>query len=155
MQIVITYRGEGFCPVVASSHRFTWWILLRYLLNDCIYLLSLFSEANWWESHLHSIWAVPCSSEADGPCKFRVTHDLVAGVLFFGGFRRNVLFLSSLTMPAPQRTYVQKDGTIVPHSNRPVSAQFKDFLTSIILFLTLFWHSLVQVPTCVDWANYK
>jgi len=53
-------------------------------------------------------------------------------------------------MPAPQRTYVQKDGTIVPHSNRPVSTQFKDFLSSIILFLTLFWHSLFQVAICVE-----
>ena len=44
-----------------------------------------------------------------------------------------------------QRTYVQKDGTIVPHSSRPLSVRLNDFLASIILFFTLFFHSLFQV----------
>jgi hypothetical protein len=49
--------------------------------------------------------------------------------------------------PPPQRTYVQKDGTLIPHSSRPLYAQFRDLLSSLVLFLTLFWQSLFQVST--------
>ena len=45
----------------------------------------------------------------------------------------------------PQRTYIQKDGTIIPHSSRPLSARFSDLLASLLLFLTLFWQSLFNV----------
>jgi hypothetical protein len=47
--------------------------------------------------------------------------------------------------PPPQKTYVQRDGTIVPHASRPLSARFTDLVSSFALFLTLFWHSLFQV----------
>jgi hypothetical protein len=49
------------------------------------------------------------------------------------------------TMTPPQRTYIQKDGTIVSHDSRPLSARFSELVSSFILFLTLFWHSLFQV----------
>jgi hypothetical protein len=45
----------------------------------------------------------------------------------------------------PQRTYIQKDGTIIPHSSRPLSARFSDLVASLVLFLTLFWQSLFNV----------
>src|SRR5579859_1813347 len=48
----------------------------------------------------------------------------------------------------PQRTYIQKDGTVIPHSSRPLSARFSDLLASLVLFLTLFWQSLFNVPSC-------
>jgi hypothetical protein len=48
-------------------------------------------------------------------------------------------------VPPPQKTYVQRDGTIVPHASRPLSARFSDLVSSFALFLTLFWHSLFQV----------
>ena len=52
-----------------------------------------------------------------------------------------------LTMTHPvQRTYVQKDGTIVPHTARPLSARFNELISSLLLFLTLFWQSLFQAP---------
>ena len=47
--------------------------------------------------------------------------------------------------PPPQRTYVRKDGTLIPHTSRPFSARFTDLLSSLVLFLTLFWQTLFQV----------
>ena len=55
--------------------------------------------------------------------------------------------------PPPQRTYVRKDGTLVPHTSRPLSARFSDLLSSLVLFLTLFWQTLFQVTTFRRHAN--
>lgn len=48
-------------------------------------------------------------------------------------------------MPPSQRTYIQKDGKVVPHGQRPLSARLRDLVASIILFFTLFLNSLFQV----------
>jgi hypothetical protein len=52
--------------------------------------------------------------------------------------------LSRLMMGQLPRTYVQKDGTVVPHAARPVSVRISDFIASIVLFFTLFFHSLFE-----------
>ena len=58
--------------------------------------------------------------------------------------------------PPAQRTYVQKDGTIVPHASRPLFARFNELISSLVLFLTLFWQSLFQARFRIeDWANIR
>jgi len=51
-----------------------------------------------------------------------------------------------MTTP-PQRIYVRRDGTLIPHTSRPLSARFTELLSSLVLFLTLFWQTLFQVTT--------
>ena len=43
------------------------------------------------------------------------------------------------------RTYIAKDGSIVPHASRPLSVKLNDFIAAVILFFTLFFQSLFRV----------